>query len=116
MAIERKKTGGIDHGCDEYRALAKRRQVEVRKLHKGLNKLSGAVLMSLHAMDAKIAPNKAIPRDVSEWIGKTCGALEMQNGLARQAAGMDFTAAGKIKALKKLMGANAALTGAAKGE
>lgn len=118
MGIEHKKIGCIGHDCDECAERAKterRLQKESRELRRTLQKLSDSVLVYLRAMDTKIAPNKAIPRDVSEWLGKTCGALEMQNDLARQAAGMGFTAAGKTKALKKLMGANAGIHRAAEG-
>lgn len=101
-----KKIGCVGHDCDDCRRNRNALQREARAMRTALTRLSDSVLMYLHAMDTTIGPDKTIRRDISEWLGNTCGALELQNDLARQALGVAFSADGKAKALKKLMRSN----------
>ena len=101
-----KKIGCVGHDCDDCRRNRNALQREAREMRTALTRLSDAVLMYLHAMDTTVGPSKAIPRELSEWLGKASGALELQNDLSRQALGVSFSADGKAKALKRLMRSN----------
>lgn len=106
-----KKIGCVGHDCDDCRRNRNAMQREARAMRTALTRLSDAVLMYLHAMDTTVGTNKEIPRAMSEWLGKTCGVLELQNDLARQALGVAFSEEGKAKALKKLMRSNVKVSG-----
>lgn len=77
-----------------------------RKTPMALRQLSDSILVYLDAVDARIGPDRTIPRDASSALGKMTGLLEMTNDRIRHfVLKLGIAKADKTKALERLLAA-----------
>ena len=75
----------------------------VREQRKALRDLTNAVLLYLDNLDGAVATRKDIPHDVSEWLGRNAGLLDMANDQVRYfALGVNYRTDNKKRAVAKL--------------